>query len=305
MNHNELPVRHAADVSYRDFVRDHMNPRRPVVLKGALDHLPAGGWTPESLKARFADKVFKIDGEDVRFGDFVDRVVNATPDNPPPYLRNIGVDPDFRELSPDLEPGLAYTRGNWRFNSLLPDWWFEAKAGLCQFFFTGPGRGFPFMHVDYPPLHTFSALSYGRKEWLLYAPDQEPYLYPGSRGEGWPVISQVENPFEPDLDKYPDFAKASGIRVMQEAGDLIFVPSGWWHTTRSHTPTIAVAWDHLSASCWKRVSDYKLGAPGFQEKNPVKKALVKSYLGLVATGLKTRDSLAATFAPDAKSGRIA
>lgn len=300
-----LEIRDASEVSYGEFKREYMDPRRPVVLRGALASIPAGQWTPESMKARFGDKVFEIDGEPVRFGDFIDRVVEASPDDPPPYLRNVGVDPDFRELIPDLEPGLRFTRNNWRFNGLIPEWWFEAKAGLCQFFFTGPGRGFPFMHVDYPPLHTFSALSYGTKEWILFAPDQTPYLYPGSRGEGWPVVSQVENPFEPDLEKFPEFAKASGVQVRQEAGDLIFVPSGWWHTTRSHTPTIAVAWDHLSASCWRSVSDYKLGSAGFDEHNPVKKALVKSYLGAVAAGLSLRDSLAATVGGGATGGRIA
>lgn len=297
-------VLEASDVSYRDFQRHYMNPRRPVVLRGALRTIPAGGWTPESMRSRFGEKVFRIDGEEVRFADFIDRVLTASPDDPPPYLRNVGVDPDFPELIPDLQPGLSFTRGNWRFSPLLPDWWFEAKAGLCQFFFTGPGRGFPFMHVDYPPLHTFSALSYGTKEWILFAPDQTPFLYPGSRGEGWPVVSMVENPFEPDLEKFPDFAKASGMRVRQEAGDLIFVPSGWWHTTRSHSPTIAVAWDHLSASCWEAVSRYKLQSSGFSKQNRIKQTLIKGYLGAVASGLSARDSLAG-IGGDPKGGRIA
>lgn len=298
-------IREASRLSYREFVRDFMKPRRPVVIKNALDHLPAGGWTPESMRERFGDKVFEIDGKEVRFRDFIDGVLESSPDNPPPYLRNVGVDPDFRELIPDLQPGLPYTRGNWRFSSLLPSWWFEAKAGLCQFFFTGPGRGFPFMHVDYPPLHTFSALSYGTKEWLLFAPDQAPYLYPGSRGAGWPVVSQVENPFDPDLERFPDFAEASGMRVAQEAGDLIFVPSGWWHTTRSQTPTIAVAWDHLSASCWEPVSAFKLGSAGFADENPIKKVLVKSYLGGVATALTVRDSFGRILGGSQRGGRIA
>ena len=69
--------------------------------------------------------------------------------------------------------------------------------------------------------------------------------------------------------------------------------------------TIAVAWDHLKGSCWKAVSEFKLGRVGFQDKSLVRKALMRSYLGVLATGLRTRDRLSTTFNADAKSGRIA
>lgn len=289
------------DLSYRDFVDGYLTPRRPVVLRGAMNDIPAGGWTPESLKARFGDKEFRIDGEHVRFGDFIERVVDATPDNPPPYLRNVGVERDFPELIPDLEPGLPYTQSNWRFSRSLPGWWFRSKTTFCQFFFTGPGRGFPFMHVDFPPMHTFSALSYGRKEWVLFGPDQTPYVYPGER-DGWPMVSGVENPFDPDLETYPEFAKARGTVVMQEAGDVIFVPSGWWHTTRSHTPTIAVAWDHLSASSWKPFLTHKLESEAFNQKSGAYRAAVRAYLAVVGMGLRVRESLVTG---EGRAGRIA
>ena len=291
----------ATDLPYRDFVQDHLRPRRPVLLKGAMKSMPAGGWTPESLRDRFGDKRFRIDGQDVRFGDFIDRVVNATPDDPPPYLRNVGVEADFQELIPDLEPGLPYTQSNWRFSRTLPGWWFRSKTTFCQFFFTGPGRGFPFMHVDYPPMHTFSALSYGRKEWLLFGPDQTPYVYAGSK-DGWEMVSSVDNPFDPDLETYPKFAKARGTVVMQEAGDVIFVPSGWWHTTRSHTPTIAVAWDHLSASSWKPFLTHKLESEAFNQKSGAYRAAARAYLAVVGMGLRVRESLASG---EGRAGRIA
>jgi len=291
------------DLGYRDFVRNHLRPRRPVLLKGAMKRIPAGGWTPESLEKRFGDKRFRLDGQEVRFGDFIQRVVNASPDDPPPYLRNVGVEQDFEELIPDLEPGLPYARSNWRFSRYLPAWWFRSKTTFCQFFFTGPGRGFPFMHVDYPPMHTFSALSYGRKEWVLFGPDQTPHLYAGSRG-GWEMVSGVENPFEPDLEKYPDFARAEGSIVMQEAGDVLFVPSGWWHTTRSHSPTIAVAWDHLSASSWKPFVTHKLKSEAFTNKSGLYQAAVSAYLALIGAGLKVKESLGATLGNDARPGRI-
>jgi len=289
------------DINHRDFVRKYISKGRPVLLKGVLKQLPAGRWTPESLKEKYADKLFEVDRMQVRFGDFVDGVLASTPDNPAPYMRNVGVEANFPELIADLQPGLPQTRSNWRFLPFLPQWYFESA---CQFFFTGPGRGFPFMHVDYPPMDTFSALSYGRKEWLLFAPDQAPYVYAGDGGPGWPVVSKVQNPFEPDLEKFPEFARASGMRVMQEAGDVIFVPNGWWHTARSHSVTITVAWDHLSASSWKPFSKYMLASSAYEKKSAIRMRLMKSFLSLAATGLTVRDSLALPFSGDKRSGRI-
>lgn len=289
------------DISQRDFVRKYIATGTPVLLKGVLKHLPAGQWTPESLKAKHADKMFEVDGTQVRFGDFVDGVLASTADKPAPYMRNVSVNANFPELIADLQPGLPQTRSNWRFQSFLPQWYFESA---CQFFFTGPGRGFPFMHVDYPPMDTFSALSYGKKEWLLYAPDQAKYLYEADGGPGWPVVSKVANPFDPDFEKYPDFAKASGMRVMQEAGDVIFVPNGWWHTARSHAVTITVAWDHLSAASWKPFSKYMLSSPAYERRSALRMLVMKSFLSLAATGLTIRDALTLPFSGNVQSGRI-
>jgi histone arginine demethylase JMJD6 len=292
------------DLTYRDFVQNYLKPGRPVLLKGAFKGLPAADWTPQSLKQRFGDKYFDIDGDAVRFGDFVDAVLASTPENPAPYLRNVGVEPDFTELIPDLQPGLGYTRSNWRFLPFLPKWYFEEKAAFCQFFLAGQGRGFPFMHVDYPPMHTFSALAYGDKEWLLYGPDQAEYLYGGEGDDGWPVVSGVENPFDADLDAFPQFARASGFRVSQQPGDVIFVPCGWWHTARSHAPTITLAWDHLSSSSWKPFTQYMQGSEAFSRKGAFYRGLVGTYLALIGAALALRDNLALPFRFKEQAGRI-
>ena len=299
-----IPVPEETNISYQDFVRKYLSAGRPVILKGALNTLPAAQWTPDGLGKQYADKRFTVDGRETRFGNFVEALMDSSVDAPTPYLRNIGLDPDFTELIADLQPGLSYTRSNWRFLPVWPKWYFEDKAAYCQFFLAGPGCGFPFMHVDYPPMDTFSALAHGSKEWLLYAPDQEPYLYSSMRDNSWPVVSSIEDPFNVDFEKYPEFNKAEGFTALQEPGDVIFVPNGWWHTTRSHTPTVTVAWDHLSASCWKKYIAYQMAAPAFNKKHRFYKFLVRSYLTFMGLGLQIRDSLMLPFRADKNHGRI-
>lgn len=47
--------------------------------------------------------------------------------------------------------------------------------------------------------------------------------------------------FKPvDLQKYPNYAKASEYEVTIGPGDILYVPSGWWHAVYSETATMSV-----------------------------------------------------------------
>lgn len=303
MNTKEsIPVE--VELTYKDFVKKYLKPGKPVLIKGALKTLPAAKWTPENLGIEFSNKIFSIDGSDTSFREFIDAVLESSPEKPASYLRNIGINPNFSELIPALQPGIPYTYSNWRFLPFWPKWYCGDPTNFCQFFLTGHGREFPFMHVDYPPMDTFSGLAYGSKEWLLFSPEDTPNLYSKQKDDSWPMTSAVENPFEPDLTKYPKLSNAVSLRVVQEAGDVIFVPNGWWHTTRSHTPTITVAWDHLSASCFKKFIDYKQSSPAFENRHGIYKLLVRYYLLSIGTILKLRDEIRLPFLNNVKAGRI-
>lgn len=43
-----------------------------------------------------------------------------------------------------------------------------------------------------------------------------------------------------DREKYPHFHEAKPIYVIQETGDAIFVPSGWYHQVRNLEDTISI-----------------------------------------------------------------
>jgi len=74
------------------------------------------------------------------------------------------------------------------------------------------------LHLDLFDTSAWNAVITGRKFWLFYPPDQASYLYHG----------QV-NPFNPDLDNYPEFSKAKPIVCYQNPGEVVYTPSGWWH----------------------------------------------------------------------------
>jgi hypothetical protein len=93
---------------------------------------------------------------------------------------------------------------------------------------------------------------YGRKQYFVYPPDQTPYMYPV---ENDPNISQINSVVTPDLEKFPLFPKARGTNFTLDAGELLFVPSGWWHTVRMLTPSITLSVNSANRSNWRSVSD--------------------------------------------------
>jgi mannose-6-phosphate isomerase-like protein (cupin superfamily) len=96
----------------------------------------------------------------------------------------------------------------------------------------------------------------GRKHFTLFPPEQAPNLYP--RGQllgveangiiryaslsGMPHLSQVDIQ-SPDRVRFPAYAAAEATRmdVDIEAGDMLFLPAGWFHQVSSSGRHVAVS----------------------------------------------------------------
>jgi len=120
------------------------------------------------------------------------------------------------------------------------------RGRLHEILFGGRRAGFHVLHYDKDHLHAFISQLFGEKEFFVFAPDQAPELYPK---ESTPNQSPVDI-FDPDLDRHPDFARAEMITVTLRPGETVFMPPGWWHTTRMQGPSISVTWNAVNASNW-------------------------------------------------------
>lgn len=60
-----------------------------------------------------------------------------------------------------------------------------------------------------------------------------------------------------DLERFPLFDQADGVRFELHAGETLFVPAGWWHTVRILNPSVTVSVNGLNRanSAWFR-NDY-------------------------------------------------
>jgi histone arginine demethylase JMJD6 len=260
-------VERRANLSYDDFVKEYVSINKPVILTDAMNHWKAlGRWSPEFFKQEFGN--MEIDVNKVAWTEragvpkpsvcsmaqFVDRVLASSDDNPAPYLRNQNLCDLFPSLLQEVMPLPRYLTPNW-----LPESFsmkplqrvFREHAEL-QFYFGGQGGSFPSLHFDVLASHAFLMEIYGRKRFVIFSPDQQPYLYlqPNSRNH-----SQV-NVENPDLKKFPLFAQAKPIVFVLEPGELLFVPSGWWHTTKMLTPCISISLNVVNSSNWKPLTKW-------------------------------------------------
>ncbi|MFB6453973.1 cupin-like domain-containing protein [Chitinophaga sp. Hz27] len=153
-----------------------------------------------------------------------------------PELYNIYQTPDFLKDSDRLDH--------------LPWLWRERRriAMFISFF-----RG---MHW-HNGRHAIAQQITGSKRFILYDPKDTKYLYPKTFMEeplSWfderESVFCSQMPFEQgieniDLSKFPRFKNATPYEIELKAGEILFIPSHWWHYTHACEPCVLITefWD--------------------------------------------------------------
>ena len=74
----------------------------------------------------------------------------------------------------------------------------------------------------------FVAVLGGRRRYILSHPDQCEHLALHPMGHPSARHSMVDFS-DPDLEKYPQFKQARSSEVVLQAGDLLYLPTNWFH----------------------------------------------------------------------------
>ena len=244
-------VERKANLTHQDFVRDHLNALRPVIITDSMQNWPASSkWTPEFFQTRYGSVVLHINGKQYTVRDFIDLILSSTREKPAPYLWNQTLDKYFPDLVEDIDPSSEYFWPNWLKSRFNPLGFFSAPFEIL-IGGTGPGAS---LHYDYGYIHAFICQIYGSKRFFLYSPDQTPLMYPLREHRNRSAV----NPAAPDLEKYPLFRNAVATTFELQPGETLFVPGGWWHTTQILNASIGVTINTATSSNWTRfVSEYR------------------------------------------------
>jgi histone arginine demethylase JMJD6 len=257
---NTSSVHRISDLSYDEFVQEYRNPRLPVVITDAITEWPAlSKWTPEYFKTCYSSTQVATNGrygtnEQARqtLGEAIEAIVNSSESAPVPYLKNQDLIDIHPELRADLCPLPIYAFPNWLNGPFSGKLDRRFHRGDPEVHIGGSGAAFPSMHYDYGHIHSFIAQIYGRKKVKAFSPAQTRFLYPepgeNHHGSGIPDIDNV------DLHRFPLFSQAVGVTADLEPGDILFMPAGWWHTTRMPTLSITVSFNFANSSNWSDLS---------------------------------------------------
>lgn len=292
-------IKRVAKLSYEEFASKYLYRNEPVIVTDALkDWKAVSRWSPEFFKQEFGDMKFTI-ADDLKakvgykseegsneytMSSFIDRVQNSSEENPAPYFRNRILYELFPGLKGDVQPMPEYFMPNW-----LPDRYMVGYVGevlnrgaAIELYIGGKGSSFPVLHYDGAGTHAFLMQIYGQKEFILYPPEQEPYLYPSKDKINLSTVNSIDNP---DLQRFPLFAKAKAIRFVLQPGELLFIPSHWWHTTKMLSPCISVSANVLNDSNWHELVTFVAK----NRRNPIVSLGSRVYLGCAGAWRSWRD----------------
>ena len=283
------PVERRRGLSRSEFFHDYARKHRPVIIADALHGWPAlTKWKPEFFAARYPGKLVKFkDGSQLPMSEFIDRVLNSTPGSPAPYWTNAPLVEHFPDLLSDINPTLTWFAPNWGTRRFLHKGLRDSlhRGATIEIYIGGNGGAFPIVHWDGLSTHAFLMQIFGRKRYYVWPPDDSPCLYPKADMPNVSPIRDIENP---DLATYPLFAKARLTSFVLEPGELLFVPSRWWHTAKMLTPSITLSINTVNASNWANFAQDMTRRSGAAAR-PVK----KFYLGLSALRNRLVDAISA------------
>lgn len=243
-----FPIARRTAPSSDDFRRDYLLPRRPVVLTDlATPWLERHEYTPDRFRRDYGTmRVLPVAGRSPTIREVLDAIEANDPANRAPYPARIDLDRMAPELRAEFEPRYAGSLPDRLTDPLLPTRLFEGYSNY-EMFFGGPNARFPYLHYDYFHVHTWVTQLYGRKTFVLYPPEDAACLYPR---EDEPWQSSIADIEAPDPERFPRFREARAHGVTLERGDTLFMPTGWWHTTRADEPNISIAFGQLGPDNW-------------------------------------------------------
>ncbi|GAV08163.1 hypothetical protein RvY_17895 [Ramazzottius varieornatus] len=122
---------------------------------------------------------------------------------------------------------------------------FDAVNKDYRFVYFGPAASWTPLHVDVLQSFSWSANVCGRKKWILFRPGEEKKLF-AKFGTNLTDISEV------------DLSDVEHSVVVQEAGEVIFVPSSWYHQVHNIGDCLSINHNWINAVNVDKVHSFLL-----------------------------------------------
>jgi len=221
-------------ISKEEFYKNYILKQKPLVVEKLTEDWPAfEKWKLDYIKNIAGDKVVPLyddrpvthkDGfneahAEMKMADYID-LLQSKPTNYRIFLYNL------MKQVPSLKLDFKW-----------PDIGLNLVKQLPMLFFGGENSKV-FIHYDIDYSNILHFHFHGKKQCILFAPDQTPYLYKVPHA----LISREDIDFDnPDFDKWPALKQAKGLVCNLEHGEMLYMPEGYWHYMKYLTPGFSMS----------------------------------------------------------------
>lgn len=211
-----------ARIDREEFLANYVKPAKPLVLKELSREWPARAkWDIDYLSRVAGDRIVPLYSSKPAKGHQHQHAADASMPLAD-YLQRLTLgEQDLRmffynilENVPELIDDFSYPEVGLKFFKRLPVLFVGGKGARVQ------------MHFDIDYANLMLCHFGGKKRVLLVPPEQMRYMYrvPYSFSALYDV--NFENP---DFTRYPALAKLRAYEAELEHGDVLYIPSGYWH----------------------------------------------------------------------------
>lgn len=221
-------------ITKNDFYNTYFKTQTPVVIENLIDDWPAySKWNLSYIKEIAGEKIVPLyddrpvshkDGFNeahtkMKMSDYIN-LLESKPTNYRIFLYNL-----IKE-TPQLNKDFKW-----------PDIGLKLVKQLPMLFFGGENAKV-FMHFDIDYSNILHVHFHGKKQCVLFAPDQTEYLYKVP----YSLISREDIDFDnPDFDKFPKLKQAKGFICELNHGETLYMPEGYWHYMKYITPGFSMS----------------------------------------------------------------
>uniref|UniRef100_A0A8C3LH34 Bifunctional peptidase and (3S)-lysyl hydroxylase JMJD7 n=1 Tax=Chrysolophus pictus TaxID=9089 RepID=A0A8C3LH34_CHRPC len=248
-----------------EFYREWVSPNKPCIIRNAIGHWPAlHKWTLAYLREvvgrkvvsvavtpnGYADAVFHNrfvmpEERQMPFMDFLDIVEKKVTSPNVFYVQKqcSNLTEEFPELICDVQPDIP--------------WMSEAlgKKPDAVNFWLGESAAVTSLHKDHYE-NLYCVIS-GEKRFLLHPPSDRPFIpyelyqaatYKVSEDGSFEIVDEKTadkvpwiplDPLNPNLEQYPEYAQAKPLQCTVKAGEMLYLPSLWFHHVQQSHGCIA------------------------------------------------------------------
>ncbi len=244
-----------SNLSYDEFVREYASVGKPVILTNVVKNWEASTkWTMDFFRSEYGSAV----------GQVLDcATLTESPMTIADYLSYMNLKERDKLLCLErlLIQDYPQLRDDYKVPVYFPDLYDRIPEKLRKKYNLEPGHilighkntsiG---LHCDSHHMNAWIAVISGKKQVILFSPDQQGFLYSDKQVDA----------FNPDLERFPLYKNAKPVECTLNQGEIIYIPPDWSHHVKNIEDSITL--QHNSVDHWNS----ELVFQSFVEMSPIK-----------------------------------